>query len=274
MFWPCAWALTMAAKAVGLPPMKLLQQFAPYFLGSTLLHSAACVINDICDIDFDRQVERTKNRPLACGAASVSEAVVFLVVLLLPCVYMLTWTNHTAFQVGLIGLFPLHALYPLMKRWTYWPQAWLGLAMNVGFPVAWVAVTGSIDWKFITVFWGGLVCWTIVYDTIYGCQDIKDDVKAGVKSTALLFGRNIRPILSLFAAAFIALLFYSGILNGQGPAYYLLTVLGAAINLAWQLSTVDFDDPADCWDKFSTTGPLGFLMWSGMFIDYLVQYSN
>jgi len=135
VFWPCAWGLTMAAYRNSMPPAELILKLIGYLVGSTLLHNAACIINDICDIDFDRQVERTKTRPLASGAVSVFEAVLLLVVHLIVCLWMLSWTNNSAWTWGLVGIFPLHGLYPLMKRWTDWPQAWLGLAMNWGFTI-------------------------------------------------------------------------------------------------------------------------------------------
>ncbi|KAJ7820494.1 UbiA prenyltransferase family-domain-containing protein [Mycena leptocephala] len=250
---PVPWGLLMAAYSVGLPPRNLIVQTAMFALGSTLLHSAACVLNDICDRDFDRKVERTKNRPLATGVISVLGAAVWLLLFVVASVALLAIANQTRkphFIYGLLGVFPLHALYPLMKRWTWWPQAWLGLAMNWGFPVAWISVTGRLDKQIVGIFFLGTICWTIVYDTIYGCQDIKDDREAGIKSTSLLFGSWVRPILCIFAATFAACMIYAGILNQQGIYYFTISVGGASLFFSWQFLTWRVDSIEDCGVKF------------------------
>ncbi|KAF7366875.1 4-hydroxybenzoate polyprenyl transferase [Mycena sanguinolenta] len=239
VFWPCAWGLTMAAYSNRLSLHNLMIQTVMFALGSTLLHSAACVLNDICDRDIDRKVERTKNRPLATGTISVAGATVWLLVLTFSSLALLATANRTAFLYGLIGVFPLHALYPLMKRWTWWPQAWLGLAMNWGFPVGWISVSKTLNKEIVGIFFLGTVCWTIVYDTIYGCQDVRDDRAAGVKSTSLLFGSRVRPILCVFAAGFVACMIYAGILNQQGTYYFVVAVGGASLFLCMAVSDME-----------------------------------
>ncbi|KAI0946644.1 hypothetical protein AcW1_010058 [Taiwanofungus camphoratus] len=257
VFWPCAWGLTMAAYAKGLPPSKLATLIFSYFIGSTIVHSAACVINDIFDRDFDRQVERTKMRPIASGDISVFDATVFLILQITVILCMLSFVNPLAFRLSLIGIFPIHhGLYPLMKRWTNWPQAWLGLTMNWGLIVAWVAVMDSMNWNVVPVLFFGAWGWTIVYDTIYACQDKQDDVKAGIKSTALLFGNYVRPILSLFATQVVVCFAYAGHANGQGPMFFVISVMGTAAHFAWQLFTVNIDDVTDCWRKFKVRTPI------------------
>jgi len=159
-----------------------------------------------------------------------------------------------------------------MKRWTHWPQAWLGLAMNWGLPVSWIALTGSINWPLLSVAYLGTFCWTIVYDTIYACQDRKDDVKAGVKSTALLFGDHVRPILAGFATGFVAALGATGFLNQQGIAYYVIAVLGSALHFTWQLTTLNVDHGADCWSKFTSNGDIGYIIWVGILVDYYFKW--
>ncbi|KAJ7266402.1 UbiA prenyltransferase family-domain-containing protein [Mycena haematopus] len=268
VFWPSAWGLTMAAYSIRLPLHHLMVQTAMFALGSTLLHSAACVLNDICDRDIDRKVERTKNRPLATGVISVAGATVWLLLLTFSSVALLATANRTAFLYGLLGVFPLHSLYPLMKRWTWWPQAWLGLAMNWGFPVGWMSVTGTLNKEIVGIFFLGTVCWTIVYDTIYGCQDVRDDRAAGVKSTSLLFGSWVRPILCLFAATFVGCMVYAGILNQQGTYYFAIAVGGASLFFAWQFLTWKVDNVKDCGSKFEANGNMGVIIWAGMFLDY------
>ncbi|GJE85451.1 4-hydroxybenzoate octaprenyltransferase [Phanerochaete sordida] len=268
MFWPCAWGLTMAGYTTGTSSYDLVMQLLAFAVGSTLMHSAACVLNDICDIDFDKQVERTRSRPLPSGVVTVTEAWILLLALMVPTVAMLLLTNQTAALVALPGIFPFHALYPLMKRWTYWPQAWLGFAMNWGFLVSWLAVTDTVPVFVVWPFFLGTVCWTIVYDTIYACQDREDDVHAGVKSTALLFGAWVRPILAGFTLAFLALLAGAGLANGQGAPYFVLSCGGAAAHFAWQFASWAPDVPADGGRKFNSNGLTGLIIWSGMLVDY------
>jgi len=189
--------------------------------------------------------------------------------LLLLTLYMLSLINSTAQFYGFFGVFPFHALYPLMKRWTHWPQAWLGFAMNWGFPTAWLCLCpDTVKLQPVYAMMPGLICWTIVYDTIYSCQDRKDDVKAGVKSTGVLFGGWVREILMLFAGGFVSALVAAGILNNQGPAYFALSCGGTTLHLLWQLSTWDVNDPKDCGAKFKVNGDvLGAIVWAGILLD-------
>ncbi|KAI0084080.1 UbiA prenyltransferase family [Irpex rosettiformis] len=280
MFWPCAWGLTMAAYLNGTPLPTLVYQISLFAVASTLLHSAACVLNDICDIDFDKQVERCRSRPLPSGVVSVSEAWTLLVLLLLPIIGMTVLTNRIATILTLFGIFPLHALYPLMKRWTYWPQAWLGLAMNWGYVVAWYAISDSSSplskstIGTIVSFFLGTVCWTIVYDTIYACQDRSDDVHAGVKSTALLFGAYVRPILIVFTLLFLLLLLLAGTLNGQGVGYFVVSCAGSAAHFGWQFWSWEVERPEDGGRKFQANGWTGLLIWVGMVVDYWLRHGG
>ncbi|KAF8509862.1 UbiA prenyltransferase family [Hysterangium stoloniferum] len=258
----------MAAYQLGTDPYDLAVQLLGFLLGATLIHSAACVASDICDIDFDRQVARTKNRPLVSGRVSMSGAYIWTIIQTLGAILCLSFTNEYAFAFGLLGVFPIHALYPLMKRWTYWPQAWLGLAMNWGLPVAWLyAFEKPHDIVVPATLFVGTICWSIFYDTIYACQDKADDVKAGVKSTAILFGTWIKSILALFSLIFVASMAVSGYLNGNGAPYFLITVGGASLHFVWQLTTLNVDDPNDCWKKFQANHNIGYIIWAGMLVD-------
>ncbi|KAF5365647.1 hypothetical protein D9758_003168 [Tetrapyrgos nigripes] len=274
VFWPCVFGLVLGAFVRPISMLELGKMTFFLLIGSALVHSAACVINDICDRDFDRQVERTKNRPLARGAISLTGATFLLFALVGLSLLLMSYCNPLAFNVGLIGIFPLHGLYPLMKRWTWWPQAWLGLAMNWGFTVAWIAVTGNIDWNIVPVFFLGLWSWTMVYDTIYGCQDKKDDVKAGIKSTSLLFGSYIRPVLAVFATNVVSAFVYVGLKHRHGLAYWIISVGGAAVHFAWQLITLNPDDPSDCAVKFKSNGSLGYILYLGMVADYYFEVAS
>ncbi|KAH9934349.1 UbiA prenyltransferase family [Fomitopsis serialis] len=240
------------------------QYTTAFLLGSTLLHSAACTINDICDRDFDRPVERTKNRPIASGTVTVFQATVFLLVQVGVFVWVLTLVNRTAFLCGMFGV-PVARFIPAPEGVTNWPQAWLGLAMNWGLPTAWL-MTRPEDTRSVPM-WTlsfGTFCWTIFYDTIYACQDRKDDVEAGVKSTALLFGAYVKPILSLFGAAFVGTLAYAGTETSMPLPYFVIGVGGCALHMIWQLGTLDVGIPQDCERKYNSNGDLGYIVAGGM----------
>ncbi|KIP03847.1 hypothetical protein PHLGIDRAFT_76947, partial [Phlebiopsis gigantea 11061_1 CR5-6] len=227
VFWPGAWGVTLSACRVGMPAKQVFIQIGMYLLGSTLRHSAACVWNDICDREFDRQV---------------------------------------------VGFLILDPLYPLMKRWTHWPQAFLGLAMTWALPTAWVSINGFHVVSIPLVLLVGGTSWTIYYDTIYACQDRRDDIKAGIKSTAVLFGEYIRPIVFTFAVGFIASLTYGGVATGAGAPYFIITVIITSVELVWQMVALDFDNGVQCWTIFKINGNLvGATVWIGTFVDYLVR---
>ncbi|KAF8178146.1 4-hydroxybenzoate polyprenyl transferase [Mycena galopus ATCC 62051] len=272
VFWPYAWGLTMTARSANVPVPQFFYLLFCGFIGASLSHSmnsAGCVWNDILDRNFDRQVERTKGRPIASGKISVRGAVVFLWAHLGIMLWMVRDVNALAWKIALVTMFPLAGLYPLMKRITYWPQAWLGISMNAGVVMAWAFITGSVSTSAFALF-GGTWAWTIWYDTIYACQDKKDDVKAGVKSTALLFGNSIKLVLALFASLMMSGLILAGILNGHQLPYFMLSVGGGSVYLAVQLYAVDTDSPKSCWAAFHRNGfNLGALIWSGFLADYI-----
>ncbi|KAI0720842.1 UbiA prenyltransferase [Cerioporus squamosus] len=269
MIWPCAWGLTIAAREVSLPLRDYAQKLAIFAVGAMLLHSAACVLNDICDVDFDRQVERTKDRPLPAGKVPIVGAWTLCLLLLAPVLYMLSYADQLSFFTALLGIFPLHALYPLMKRWTWWPQAWLGLTFNWGIPVAWTVVTSRFPPPAVWVLFGGGVCWTIVYDTIYACQDCEDDRRVGIKSCALLFGAYVREILGVFVVLLLSSLVCAGCLLNQGLGFAVLSCGGTLLHAVWQLATWDEASLKDHRAKFESNGLVGVLIWLGLLYDYV-----
>ncbi|RDB17109.1 4-hydroxybenzoate polyprenyltransferase, mitochondrial [Hypsizygus marmoreus] len=271
MFWPFAWGLTMAAFKTGLPLERYGFDLAKCFIGAFLLRSSACTINDIFDREMDAGVERTKGRPLASGRMSVLGATVYLLVqYILGILFFFVTVHNLAFWVALFQLLPLFSIYPLLKRVTHWPQAWLGFAMNFGFITGWVSVTGSLNTAVLSVAMAGCWCWTMLYDTIYACQDIKDDVKMGVRSTAILWGSWIKPLLVLCGIGFVAMLSAAGYFNDQGLSYFIVSVGGTIAHLVWQFMIVDLSVPASCWENFNRNGQLGWIVWGGLFVDYLV----
>jgi len=260
----------MAARPLSLSLHTYATNLTYGLVGAALLHSAGCVWNDILDREFDRQVERTKHRPIADGRVSVQGAFVFLAMHLVLLFALLWPLNTLAWKIGLITIFPLTGIYPLMKRVTYWPQAWLGVAINMISLVAWSALRARLHLASGALIIG-LWCWTLYYDTIYACQDKRDDVQAGVKSTALLFGAHVKRVLAVFAGLLVTCLAVAGALNNQGIPYFILTVGGAAAHLTMQIRNLDVDDTKSCFEAFESNGfTLGEIVWSGLFVDYVL----
>ncbi|KAI0068102.1 4-hydroxybenzoate polyprenyl transferase [Artomyces pyxidatus] len=271
IFWPFAWGLTMSAHSISMPFSTYAFDLLYGLVCASILHSsgAGCIWNDILDRNFDRQVERTKHRPIADGRVSVPGALVFLSTHLLTLVALMWPFNDLAWKLGLITVFPLPGIYPLVKRITYWPQAWLGVAMNMVSLVVWSALQANIAPAALILLFG-CWAWTLYYDTIYACQDKRDDVKAGVKSTALLFGEHIKLVLVGFASLLVACLATAGYLNHQGAPFFLLGVGGAALHLFLQLYSVDVDDVKSCLIAFEANGfAFGSIVWFGLLADYV-----
>ncbi|KAI0267872.1 4-hydroxybenzoate polyprenyl transferase [Gloeopeniophorella convolvens] len=270
IFWPFAWGMTMASCTLSMPVGTYAFNLVYGLIGAALLHSAGCIWNDILDREIDRQVERTKHRPIADRRISVPGALIFLAMHLASLMALLWPVNPLSWKLGIITALPLPGIYPLMKRITYWPQAWLGVAMNMISLVAWSAVYPKLPLA-AGVLFAGCWCWTLYYDTIYACQDKRDDARAGVKSTALLFGQYTKSVLALFAGLLVTFLVTAGMLNGQQAPYFLVTVGGAAAHLTWQLRCLDVDNAKSCHLAFESNGfTLGGIVWAGLFADYLL----
>jgi 4-hydroxybenzoate polyprenyltransferase len=256
LLWPGWWSIALAAGAGGArwPDPLLLVLFG---VGAWLLRAAGCTLNDIADRDYDGRVARTRARPIPSGAVSVTQAVAFMVGLGLAGLAILVSFNRFAIGVGLASAV-LIAIYPFMKRVTYWPQFFLGLAFNWGALLGWAAVTGSLGAAPFALYVGG-IAWTLGYDTIYAHQDKADDRAIGVKSLALKLGPATRPWLAGFYAAAALGFALAGRLAGLGPLFYWGLAL-AALHLAWQVKRVDLDDPADCLSKFKSNRDFGFIL--------------
>ncbi|MBC6440973.1 MAG: 4-hydroxybenzoate octaprenyltransferase [Rhodospirillales bacterium] len=249
LMWPCWWSVALAGG--GLLHVDL---FVLFLIGAIVMRAAGCVINDILDRDIDAQVERTRTRPLASGAVTLRGALIYLALLLLLGLAVLLQLNKAAIIIGAASL-GLVALYPLMKRLTYWPQLFLGLTFNWGALVGWTAMEGSLSLAPLMLY-AGCICWTIGYDTIYAHQDKADDIKIGVKSTALRFGNRTKPIVSVFYVLFVVGLVAAGIETDRAWYYYpFLLVILAQLN--WQVRTVILDDPNSCKQRFASNGQIG-----------------
>jgi 4-hydroxybenzoate polyprenyltransferase len=231
--------------------------------GSVLLRGAGCTINDLWDKDYDRQVERTKTRPLASGALSTKQALGFLALQLSLGLLILLQLNDYSKLIGASSLL-LVATYPLFKRFTYWPQAFLGLTINWGALLGYAAVTGALENTSVVLpLYIGCIFWTLLYDTIYAHQDRQDDVKAGVKSTALLFGSNTKVYLSGFAFISACSWLAAGV-AADLTLPYALGVLGATSHLAWQIKDVNLDSREDCMVKFVSNKWVGAILLAGI----------
>ena len=194
LFWPCAWGLTIAYDFSNNLELYFFYLIL-FFLGSVLMRSAGCIVNDILDREFDAKVYRTKNRPIASGKVSVKIAILYVLILCILALLVLLNFNFLTIILALCSM-PLAFTYPLMKRFTYWPQLFLGVTFNYGLILGWTATKGHIDFAPI-IFYIGAIFWTLGYDTIYGYQDIKDDEIIGLKSTSIKFKGKARQFLFL-----------------------------------------------------------------------------
>lgn len=256
----------MASYALDAPLATNLAYIGLFGLGALVMRGAGCTINDMWDKNLDRVVERTRMRPLAQGALTRREALVFLGGQLAVGLCVLLQLNWYSILLGASSL-SVVTIYPLMKRITYWPQAVLGLAFNWGAFLGWSAIAGTVNWHVCLPLYLGGVCWTLVYDSIYAHQDKIDDVKAGIRSTALLFGEKSRPILSALSASAMSLVTYAGVVNVQGVPFYLGVGLGG-VQLVKVLWRTNFDDRVSCWKGFVGCGWAGFWIWMGTLVDY------
>ena len=217
LFWPCAWGLTLAYDFSD-DLNKYYFYLILFFLGAVLMRSAGCIVNDIMDKEFDKKVFRTKNRPIASGKISIRVAILYSIILCLLALSVLL--NFNQFTIILaLGSMPLAFTYPLMKRFTYWPQLFLGITFNYGLILGWTAIEGQIDIVPI-MFYLGAIFWTLGYDTIYGYQDIKDDEIIGLKSTSIKFKGNEKNFLFVCYALLLILFLIGGYYMEFNHIYY------------------------------------------------------
>ena len=258
LFWPCAWSVALAG--MGERGWILILWLA---LGAWAMRSAGCVYNDMVDRDLDRQVERTRLRPLASGRVSMKGAWALLAAMALIGLVVLLQLDRTAQLIALASLAPV-AAYPFMKRITWWPQAWLGLVFSWGALVGWPAVTGRLETPALLLY-AGSIFWVIGYDTIYALQDREDDALVGVRSSALALGRRARPgILFCYAAALVLWAF--AFRSVRVEWFALLGLLPLAIHLLWQGTSLRIDDGGDALAKFRSNRFAGLLMFAACFV--------
>ena len=255
LLFPGWWAIAMAAERW--PDWLLLVLFG---IGAIAMRGAGCTLNDLVDRDYDAQVARTRTRPLPSGAVTPRQALLFMILQLAIGAAVLFSFNRFAIGVGLAVL-ALIATYPFMKRITYWPQLFLGLNFNWGALLGWAAVRGELALAPVLLYLGG-IAWTLGYDTIYAHQDKEDDVRIGVKSSALALGARTRPFLFAFYLAAAALWIAAGVSAGLAWPYFVGVALATA-QMAWQAAAVDTDDPEDCLLKFRSNRLVGWALLLG-----------
>jgi 4-hydroxybenzoate polyprenyltransferase len=255
---PGWWAIALAAPAHGWADPRLL---ALFLVGAIVMRAAGCVLNDIVDRDFDARVERTRARPLPSGQVTVKQALAWLAILCLAGLLVLLQLNLFSQALGAASLL-LVAIYPFMKRITWWPQVFLGLAFNWGALLGWSAVRGELGLPALLLYAAG-IAWTLGYDTIYAHQDKEDDALIGVRSTARLFGHHTRPWLFGFYAAAVLLIGWAGWTERLGLAFW-VGLAAAAGHLAWQAATVAIDAPSDCLAKFRSNKWLGLILFASI----------
>jgi 4-hydroxybenzoate polyprenyltransferase len=261
LLFPCWWGLALAGSH---DPIL----YGLFGLGALLMRGAGCTLNDIADRDVDRLVARTATRPLAAREITVLQAVMFMGLQCAASLAILLSFNGTAIALG-VGSLGLVAIYPFMKRVTWWPQVFLGLAFNWGALLGYAAVRGAVEWPSLLLYVGG-IAWTLGYDTIYAHQDKEDDARIGVKSTARLFGDASKPWLLGFYMTAIILWASAGWAAGLGGIYAAALAL-TALHCVWQVRTVDIDDPDSCLRIFNANRGVGWLLLAGMLLDPLVR---
>jgi len=260
---PCWWSAALAAVAAHARAPSLFQ-IALFFIGAFAMRGAGCTYNDIVDRDLDGSVERTRSRPIPSGQVSVLQAIIFLVLQSLIGLAVLLSFNGFTVLLGIASL-AIVAVYPFMKRITYWPQIVLGLAFSWGALMGWAGAFDRLDLAPLLLY-AGSISWVIGYDTIYAHQDREDDALIGIKSTALLFGARTKPMLVLFYGTAVTLIGAAGALAGGG-GWFWLGLLAFALHLCWQIVRLDTRDPDNCLRVFKSDRDAGLILFAGLLLD-------
>jgi 4-hydroxybenzoate polyprenyltransferase len=262
LLMPCWWSVGLAAvrarEGINLWHLVL------FLVGAFAMRGAGCTWNDIVDRDLDARVERTRSRPIPSGQVTVATAAAFLALQAMVGLAVLLQFNHFTIYVGLASL-AVVAVYPFMKRITYWPQIVLGLAFSWGALMGWPATFARLDPPALLLY-AGAISWVIGYDTIYAHQDREDDALIGIKSTALLFRERTKPMLALFYALAVALIALAGFSAGAG-LIFALGLLAFALHLAWQITRLDVEDPVNCLAVFKSNRDAGLILFAGLVLD-------
>lgn len=253
---PGLWSIVMVAK-----PQDMGILFFMFTLGAIIMRGAGCIYNDLVDIDIDRQVTRTKNRPIASGQISPKNAMIFIGALLVWALLILLSLPGMAILLGFLALAPV-AMYPFLKRFTHWPQVMLGIAFNWGALMGWAAAKAVFSSTAFFLYVAGF-CWTMIYDTIYAHQDKEDDLLIGVRSTAIKFGDNTSYILLGLAVAMFMSLYVVGFLQALA-GYYFLAICAVFMGIAYQVYNLDYNNPIECLTAFKRQAYAGWIVLAGV----------
>ena len=263
LFWPCAWGLTLAYDFSS----NLNNYFfylLLFFLGAVLMRSAGCIVNDILDKEFDKKVFRTKNRPIASGKISIKMAFIYASILCL--LALLVLLNFNQFTIILaLGSMPLAFTYPLMKRFTYWPQLFLGITFNYGLILGWTSIKSEMDIATIILYLGAIF-WTLGYDTIYGYQDIKDDEIIGLKSTSIKFKGKENKFLLTCYTLFMFMFLVGGYLMKLSNVYYFLAIIPFLHLFFYQIRIFNSKEPHNCLKVFKSNNTFGLIIFLNILI--------
>ena len=253
LFWPCLWGLTLANQQNQNNSIYIYYLIL-FFLGAVLMRSAGCIVNDIVDRKFDKKVLRTKSRPIASGKISIVNALIYAIILCLLALIILLQFNYLTIFLGMFSML-LAFSYPFMKRFTYWPQLFLGLTFNWGIIMAWTAMTNSISIEPIILYISAIF-WTLGYDTIYGLQDIKDDEIIGLKSTSIMFKNSAKIFVGICYFLFILFLLVLTItMDTSKYFYFLLTIV--VLQLLYQIKTFKKEKSKSCLKAFKSNNYIG-----------------
>jgi len=260
LFWPCSWGLAYAYK-LNQDLNIFLYYLLLFFLGSLLMRSAGCIFNDIIDRDFDKKVQRTKLRPIASGKISVKKSFLYIVILCFLAFLILVQFNILTIVLGL-GSMLLAFSYPFMKRFTYWPQLFLGLTFNWGIIMAWTAIINDVSYQIIILYFSAIF-WTLGYDTIYGAQDMADDEIIGVKSTSIKFKKNLKLFVgSSYLLFFLLLLFLFN--NELKFNLFTLCLTLFFLSLVYQINKINILKAKDCLTAFKSNNLSGLILFLGI----------
>ena len=267
LFWPCVWGLTVAFDFTNNIQVYLKYIFL-FLCGSILMRSAGCIINDIADKDFDAKVERTKKRPIALGKVSIRLGLFYSAILCLIAFIVLLQFNLYTIILALCSM-PLAFSYPYMKRFTYWPQLFLGITFNYGLVLGWTAVYADLNVVPI-IFYFGAIFWTLGYDTIYGFQDIKDDEIIGVKSTSIKFKNNPKQFVLICYLIFILSQIYIGFKMDFSNIYFFGIILISSHLFAYQILKLNINSEKNCLHIFKSNNFLGFMVFVNILIGKII----
>lgn len=264
---PSLWGIALASGGHhGVQDSRVLWISFLFFIGAFIMRGAGCIINDLWDTDLDKKVERTKDRPIPSGKVSQQQAMFFLIFLLFLGFWILSRLPMITVLLGFFAL-PFIVAYPLMKRVTFWPQAFLGVTFNLGILLGWSSIVGSLSLSALILYLGAIF-WTLAYDTIYAYQDKDDDIKANIKSTALIFGQNGKMFVGLFYVISLFLIACAGFREGAG-LFFIVGLWCAALYVFWELKRWKMDDRNSALEFFKANTVFGILVLASIILCFI-----